>query len=110
MTIPRVQATRYTVNLVPEDAAPDYYVFEIQVEYRGKGQWAVKDGPWCLGADGEWEYEAIPSSRTDEWLATHRFPEQEALRLAVEAAPGKTVNGMTAAQALARYEARKDPR
>lgn len=48
-----------------------------------------------------WDYEMRPSEREDEWLATHRFDEAIALRLAKEAAPHVTVNGRTVADALA---------
>ena len=27
----------------------------------------------CLSTDGEWAYEPMPSSRTQEWLDGHRF-------------------------------------
>ena len=101
MTTPRVQATRYTVNCLPEDDI-NASAYEITVEYRGRGLWAVlQRGMWCLGKEGDWDYEMRPSERDDDWLATHRFTEAEALRLAKEAAPHVTCNGRTVAQALA---------
>lgn len=101
MAEPYVRATRYVVNLLP-DSDPHGHVFELTVEWRGNDQWAVLNGHWCLSADGDWDYERQPSERADDWIATHRFDLDTALRLAKEAAPDVTVNGRTAAQALAR--------
>uniref|UniRef100_UPI0035D9AFEB hypothetical protein n=4 Tax=Bacteria TaxID=2 RepID=UPI0035D9AFEB len=69
---PIVQASKYSVNCLPEDGI-DSHVFEITVEYRGHGRWAVKRHSQCLGSDGTWEYEMRPSEREDEWLDAHRF-------------------------------------
>jgi len=96
---PTVQATQYAVNCLPEDGI-DSHVFEITVEYRGRGRWAVKRHSQCLGSDGTWDYEMRPSSREDDWLATHRFDLDTALKLAKEQAPLVTVNGFTVADAL----------
>ncbi len=72
-------------------------LFTVRVEYRGRGKWAVLHGARrCLGSDGEWDWESIPSEREDDWLATHRFTLEEALELARKHAPRITVNGMTA--------------
>lgn len=101
-------ATRYTVNLLPE-TDPHGHVFEITVEYRGHGQWAILRHGSCLGQDGEWDYELRPSGREDDWIAAHRFDLDTALRLAKEAAPSVTVNGLTAADALVRFNARVRP-
>ncbi|MFJ7895955.1 hypothetical protein [Streptomyces anthocyanicus] len=96
---PMVQATRYTVNCLPEDGV-DSHVFEITVEYRGSDRWAVRRFSQCLAADGAWDYEMRPSEREDEWLDAHRFDLDTALKLAKEAAPKVTVNGFTVADAL----------
>jgi hypothetical protein len=96
-------ATEYTVNAIPEGVDEfNRDLFEIKVEWRGKGRWAVvKRGHWCLSTDGEWDLESIPSERTDEWLSTHRFDLDTALTLAKEAAPHVTVNGWTVARVIA---------
>lgn len=62
--------TRYTVGSV-EDAMSAHLA--IQVEYAGKGRWAVRRASECLSRNGEWEWEPQPSSRTDEWLTEFRF-------------------------------------
>ncbi|MFF7991739.1 hypothetical protein ACFZDG_18340 [Kitasatospora xanthocidica] len=118
---PHVQATRYTVNCVPADSSPDAHVFEIAVEWRGGDRWAVtrhhkslsSDGKWSWGPDwpaddpgsrepkndAEWaEYHAV----RDAWTASHRHDLDTALKLAREAAPHVTVNGLTPAAALER--------
>ncbi|MEV6547942.1 hypothetical protein AB0M57_04440 [Streptomyces sp. NPDC051597] len=92
-----VTVTRYEVSLLPEGHRARCH-FTITVEHRGGASWAVLDGPFCLGLDGDWEYEPLPSNRTDEWISTHRFDLKTALELAKQAAPRVTVNGCTAAE------------
>ena len=101
---PRVRATRFEVSLLPEDDI-NYPLYALAVEARGADRWAVVRHRQCLGADGEWSWESVPSEREDEWLAGHRFDRETALRLAAEAAPHVTVNGVTAAEAWRRREA-----
>jgi hypothetical protein len=36
-------------------------------------RYAIRQGGACMNAQGDWEWEPIPSSRTDEWLAEFRF-------------------------------------
>ncbi|WP_431040032.1 hypothetical protein [Streptomyces sp. P9-1] len=100
---PHALATRFSVNLLPETASPDAHVFEITVEYRGRGRWAVLRHGRCLGVDGTWDYEVRPSEREDDWLDAHRFDQDTAIRLAIEQAPLVSVNGLTAADALRRW-------
>jgi hypothetical protein len=47
------------------------------VEYRGDGKWAVNDCGFVLSRTGEWEYEPLPSSRTDDFIARCRFDNLE---------------------------------
>lgn len=88
------EPTQYTFCSLPESNV-NYTAYSVLVEYRGEGLWAVLRSRWCLGVDGEWDYEPGPSSREDDWLETHRFDLETALRLAREAAPEVTVNGYT---------------
>jgi hypothetical protein len=103
---PTVRPTRYEVSCLPPDDVNAYH-FTIRVEYRGRDLWAVTNGWGCLGTDGEWDHERSPSNREDDWLSTHRFDFDTALRLAKEAAPKVTVNGYTVADALARRAAKE---
>lgn len=101
MPEPTVRTTGYTVSCIPEGSV-DAHVFEIQVEYAGRGRWAVRRLADCLDVDGEWDYEMRPSEREDGWLDQHRFDLDTALKLAKEAAPKITVNGWTVGAVLAR--------
>ena len=92
-------ATRYVVSCFEPDDHEGAH-FNLAVEYRGRGLWAVVRHSQCLAADGTWSWESIPSEREDEWLATHRFDLDTALKLAKQAAPHITVNGYTVADAL----------
>lgn len=103
---PVARATQYAVNCLPEDGI-DSHVFEITVEYRGRDRWAVKRHSQVLGADGSWDWEMRSSEREDDWLDSHRFDLDTALRLAKEQAPLVTVNGHTVADALRMAEQRR---
>jgi hypothetical protein len=101
---PTVRVDRHVVCCIPEDNI-NAHLFAVNVEYRGRGLWAVTRLGECLSASGEWDYEMRPSSREDEWLAEHRFDEQTAIKLAKEAAPKVRVNGWTVERFLADIEA-----
>lgn len=92
----------YIISAAP-DGRPDSHLWYVRVEAglnRGDGTtlWAVRHLGWCLGTDGEWEYEPVSSDRTPEWLAGHRFALEVALPLARQVAPTVVVNGKTAAE------------
>lgn len=95
------RVTAYEVSCLPEDHI-DHHLWALKVEDRGRGLWAVLHKGYCLGRDGTWDYEPRSSSRTDEWLTEHRFEYDDAIRLAQQAAPHVTVNGLTPADVLAR--------
>jgi hypothetical protein len=44
----------------------------------GPDKWAVRFHGDCLSTSGVWDYEHLPSSRDDEWLAAHRFETADA--------------------------------
>lgn len=103
MAEPYVRPTRYAVNLLPDSIGFYAQLFEITVERRGtSNRWAVLWHNQVLGTDGAWDNELRPSERDDDWLDTHRFDHDTALRLAKEAAANITVKGRTAAEELAR--------
>lgn len=101
-----VQPITYAVSCLPDSS--EAHLWTIEVAYRGNDLWAALRHGWCLDAAGRWDYEPLPSSRTPEWLAEHRFPLEEALRLAKVAAPLLEVNGITVADRAAR-EALRPP-
>jgi len=74
-------------------------LFSVNVELTNyqDDRWAVRVGPQCLDEHGNIDMEPIPSSRSDEWLAKHRFSAVGAAKIAmayVDSEP--TVNGRTA--------------
>jgi hypothetical protein len=55
----------------------------VVIERRADGDvWAVLSRGLCLGADGEWHHEPMPSSRTAKWVASHRFTFDDAVERA----------------------------
>lgn len=106
---PTVQAVEYTANCLPEDDL-DSHVFEIRVQYRGNGRYAVIRMGSCLGVDGTWDQGVKEYDRGDAWLDDHRFDLDTALRLAKEQARLVTVNGHTVADALAMQKKRQEAR
>src|SRR5881628_716735 len=105
MTIPEptVFASRYEVSCLPLDQ-PERMYFTVTVEHRGSGRWAVKRDGWCYDANGERDYESIPSEIRDEWLLRFRFDLDAALELAKRIAPQIRVNRFSVADALATAE------
>ncbi len=94
--------TTYTVCAVPDDVQ-DWYVFAVTVEETAPDRWAVRRSKRCLNADGDWEWEAIPSERADDFLARCRFDLETALNMARAVAPDIRVNGFTAARAAVEW-------
>lgn len=45
----------------------------IYIESRGKDAWAVCEMGEVLNSSGDFEYESMPSSRTDEFINRTRF-------------------------------------
>lgn len=104
MTTAYVRPAKYEVSVWPDGIeCIDSATWKLDVEYRGRGLWAVSRMSMCLSSAGEWDWEMRPSDREDDWLATHRFPLDEALELARQYAPSVTINGVTAAEVLARH-------
>lgn len=50
----------------------------------GRHKWAVRRAGSCLNRDSEFEYEPLPSSRDDEFLARCRFDSAESAYAAWE--------------------------
>lgn len=99
---PTVTVTKYTVGTYPDQESINAHLFDVDVEYRGKGRWAVCRMGRCYDKDGVADYEPIPSSREDDWLDRFRFTDvHEALLVAQKVAPKLVVNGQTAEQVWA---------
>jgi hypothetical protein len=98
----RVSVTEYDVSILPQDHEEGYN-WSLKVQYRGKGLWGVFiHDRMCLGTDGTWDWEPSPSNREDDWIATHRFTEDEAIKLAREAA--KTMTAFTRFGPMTAYD------
>lgn len=55
-------------------ALPGGISVEQCMQRYGTFLWAVRDSfKNCLSKSGEWDYEHLPRSRTDDWIAHHRF-------------------------------------
>ncbi len=47
---------------------------EIREQIKGPDLWCIKmSGDWCLTKDLQWEWEPMPSSRSDEFIRRTRF-------------------------------------
>lgn len=100
MNKPHVDAVKYSISCLPADH-PERRHFEIYVVWRGRDRWAITDGfGSCYSTTGEWDYESLPSERMDDWLDTHRFSLDDALKTAKKIAPLLTCNGWTVERVL----------
>lgn len=57
---------------------------DVVIEDRGSGRWAVLYGTQCLSKSGEMEYEAMPSSRDEDFLKRCRFDDLDSTWQAAE--------------------------
>lgn len=55
--------------------------FQITIENRSDGRWAVVQIGQVLNKSGEWEYEPLSSRRSEEFLERTRFSFEEAWRM-----------------------------
>lgn len=101
------KVTGYTLSLIDLDL-DEATSWCLTVEWRGDESWAIKHNGFCLNRDGEWEWEPSPSNRDDAFLLRCRYDEQTALVHAHNVLPSVTVNGMTAEQYLARWQAEQN--
>lgn len=112
------QTLKIRVSCVPETVRSHYY-WAVYVEYRGNDEWVVTDGfepSTLLARDGSWSYApGIPDVKmtdeefeahrrfNDEWHDQRRYSFEEAMSLAKQEAPKRTVNGFTVQDALTRF-------
>lgn len=83
-----IETIGYVVSCLPEDD-PERHSLSIRIERTAPNRWALRWRGQCLNfRTQEWEYEHIPSERTERWLADHRVDELgEAQGVACELAP-----------------------
>lgn len=75
---PPIEYLRTSLAEVPVTAyrlreGRDGYEREVLLENRGPNSWAITMAGSCLNREGEWEYEPMPSWRSDEFKARTRF-------------------------------------
>lgn len=94
MTEIRSWVSQYVVTALPDDDV-DQHTFSLTVERRAPDRWAICWLGMCFSKNGTWDYEALPSERTNEWKDDHRFDMETALALAKGEVMKIKVNGLT---------------
>lgn len=72
------RAVKFQFHVGPD---PDDFVW-VELRNRKEMKWAVSNGSGVYNRLGEWEYEPMPSSRTDEFFARTRYSLEEAWEIA----------------------------
>jgi hypothetical protein len=76
--------TAVAFDVIPYDRTR-YGLRHVQVVKRGIDAWAIVGDCGCLAHDGEWEYEPLPSSRSEEFFERCRwYTAAEAMEFAKE--------------------------
>lgn len=94
--------TFYPSGAASEDM--DAHHFAIQVSRRSEGRFAIVHGSQCWNGT-TWEYESLPSHRTEEFIASTRFDRDDAVRQALELVDAIKINGFTWRQWLEHFAA-----
>jgi hypothetical protein len=105
---PTVTPTEYLVTVLPLDRE-ETLIWSVQIQRRGRDQWAITSHGRCLSRTGDWDLEPSPSERTAEWRQAHRFSFSDAVHRAGDLAARLTINGVTATEAAERLRERSDP-
>lgn len=97
LTEPSVEIVKYSVTAAEPELIGDINMlpYTLTVEQRGPNSWAIIWIGRDLDVNGKWDNAPLPSSRSDEWLSTHRFTLDRALAIAKAIAPTLTCNGST---------------
>lgn len=79
-------------RLIKEELIPIKYQYgkyngsdTVYIELRDVDRWAITNGGSCLNTEFEWEFEGLPSGRTDDFKTRTRFTLNEAKRILAEA-------------------------
>lgn len=91
-------ATTLVVNAIAkaDRDEDDSEAWNVYIEYRSPGKYAVKDRFVQYDADGLSAHESLPSSRTEDSLERFRFDLPTAVDIAYKLAEKVSVNGITA--------------
>jgi hypothetical protein len=103
-----IESIGYVVSCLPENDV-ERYSLAIRVERTAPDRWALRWRGQCLNVTTrEWEYEHIPSERSEAWLADHRVTELGAAQnIACELAPTLRVGPYDVAGFLQWRESRR---
>jgi len=83
--------TKYTINGDPRQLGADDVHIELVKQLEGPPKWAIRRMGTCLNKFDKWEWEPMPSSRDDDFLARCRFDSlEEAFAVLGVAAPATT--------------------
>lgn len=84
----RADAARVSGYFVPtsDKRFADEVLVQRSRQMEGPPKWAARLNGECLNKSGEWEWEPMPSSRDDDFLARCRFDTAEEAIAAVQAA------------------------
>ncbi|WP_217925125.1 hypothetical protein [Miltoncostaea oceani] len=72
---------------IPPELVPFISQFSLEetrvtISLRDRDRWAiVRSGGFCMNRSGQWEYEPLPSSRSDDFIARTRFTLTEATEI-----------------------------
>lgn len=76
--------TSLTISAIPEKYRNDTEQWDIKIERRGKGTYAVLWRNRTYSKKDGWEYESQPSSRTKKYIKNSRYSLAEAVKIAEE--------------------------
>lgn len=68
----KMRAVKYVVKEYLKDPFNSIYI-----EHRGETGWAIIQRGTCLNKEGKWEFEPMPSSRTEEFFQRTRFKDEQ---------------------------------
>lgn len=88
---------KFRVGPVPEPHTLEWHrmvYVEERLQRDGSQLWVITRGGAVLSRLGDWEYEPIPSSRSDEFIARTRWPDLEIAAAAATAALARESAGL----------------
>lgn len=71
----------------------DYW--QVFIEYRSEGKWAVVFMGDAMNHDGEFDFENSPSNRTEEYILKHRFNSPEEALQCFKEKSNLVINGQS---------------
>ncbi len=69
----KLEPTQWTLCPVPVGEHQPVHIDRVR-KRDGTDWYAIRQGGVCMDTVGDWEFEPLPSNRTEEWLQRFRFP------------------------------------